>query len=93
MNHESFATRVDTIAMAAGILSGLVAAGAALTAPTGLTAFGIWLGLLDEPWLVRIAPYMDILATASGALSGCCFFVVQLRKRKQTSANAERQFP
>lgn len=94
MNQEIIASRIDAFAMATGVLAGVVAAGAALTTPTGLTAVGIWLGLIEEPWIVRIAPYFDMLATASGAISGCSFFVVQCRKRKRScnkSTNTNNQ--
>lgn len=68
--------------MASGILAGLAAAGSALMTPTGLAAFGVWLGVLDEPLIVIIAPYCDYLATGFGSLSGVSFFYARWRNRR-----------
>lgn len=91
MNHETVASRVDAIAMGTGIIAGLAAAGATLATPSGLTAFGIWLGLVDEPLIVTLAPILDNLATVSGAISGCTYFYAQWRKRKIARHSASRQ--
>jgi len=70
MNHETIAARLENIAMATGIIAGLSAAGATIATPTGLSAFGVWLGLMDEPLIVTAAPILDNLATVSGTISG-----------------------
>jgi hypothetical protein len=88
MNHNTIATRVEHISMATGILAGLSAAGAALAEPTGMDAIGVWLGISDEPLIVRIAPLLGALATVSGTVSGFTYFVAQ-RKRRQTRNNTE----
>jgi len=82
MNHEKLITRVDGIAMATGIIAGLAAAGSALATPTGLTAFGVWLGLIDEPLIVTLAPILDNLATVAGTLSGFTYFFARWQQRK-----------
>lgn len=82
MDHEKLITRVDSIAMATGIVAGLAAAGSALATPTGLTAFGVWLGLIDEPLIVTLAPILDNLATVAGTLSGFTYFVARWQQRK-----------
>lgn len=68
--------------MATGILAGLSAAGAALAEPTGFDALGIWLGITDEPFIVRVAPLLGSLATASGTISGFTYFLAQRKKRQ-----------
>lgn len=82
MNHEIIATRVEHVSMATGILAGLSAAGAVMAEPTGLDALGVWLGITDEPLIIRIAPILGSLATASGTLSGFTYFLAQRRKRQ-----------
>lgn len=81
MNHETVAARVEHISMATGILAGLSAAGAVLAEPTGLDALGVWLGITDEPLIVRMAPILGSLATASGTISGFTYFLAQRQKR------------
>jgi len=88
MNHNTIATRVEHISMATGILAGLSAAGAALAEPTGLDAFGVWLGITDEPLIVKIAPLLGAIATASGTISGFTYFLAQ-RKRRQDRNQTE----
>lgn len=83
MNHETIAARVDAIAMITGILAGLAAAGAALATPTGFTALGIWLGLVDEPLIIKLAPTLDTVATVCGTISGFTFFYSKHKKRNQ----------
>ena len=83
MKHEHVANRVESISMASGILAGLAAAGAYFLEPTGLDAFGVWLGLEDEPWIMSIEPILAGIATATGTLSGFTFFWAQAHKRKQ----------
>lgn len=82
MNHETVAARVEHIAMATGMLAGLSAAAASLATPTGLSAFGVWLGLLDEPLIVTLAPVFGTLATACGTVSGFTYFYAAWKKRQ-----------
>lgn len=82
MNHEVLAARVENISMATGIIAGLSAAGAVLAEPTGLDAFGVWLGVIDEPWIIKATPLLGALATASGTVSGFTYFFAQWRKRQ-----------
>lgn len=91
MDHERIAARIEHVSMATGIVAGLSAAAAAMAEPTGLSAFGVWLGLVDEPLIVRLAPIFGWLATATGTLSGAAYFIAQWQKRrfrKQTAARA-----
>ena len=82
MNHETVAARVEHIAMTTGILAGLSAAGAVLAEPTGLEALSVWLGITDEPLIIKAAPILGSLATASGTVSGFTYFLAQWQKRR-----------
>lgn len=82
MNHDRIATRVEHLSLATGILAGLSAAGAVLAEPTGLDEFGVWLGITDEPLIIKVAPILGSLATASGTLSGFTYFWAQRNKRQ-----------
>ncbi|CAD6880317.1 hypothetical protein [Methylomonas albis] len=83
MNHDVIAARVEHVAMATGIIAGLSAVAATVATPTGLTAFGVWLGLVDEPLIVTVAPILDKLATVCGTISGMTYFYA-IRKKRQT---------
>ncbi|NOV30222.1 hypothetical protein [Methylomonas sp. ZR1] len=87
MNHEVIATRVEHIAMATGIIAGLSAVAATIATPTGLSAFGVWLGLVDEPLIVTVAPILDKLATVCGTISGMTYFYA-VRKKRQTAKHS-----
>jgi len=84
MNHNTIATRVEHISMATGILAGLSAAGAVLAEPTGFDALGVWLGITDEPLIIRVAPLFGSIATASGTISGFTYFFAKRKKRQTT---------
>ncbi|OAI02104.1 hypothetical protein [Methylomonas methanica] len=88
MNHEVVAARVEHIAMATGIIAGLSAAAATIATPTGLTAFGVWLGLVDEPLIVTVAPILDKLATICGTISGMTYFYAVRKKRQMVKQSA-----
>lgn len=68
--------------MATGIVAGISAAAASVATPTGLTAFGVWLGLVDEPFIVTVAPILDKLATVSGVISGITYFFARRKNLK-----------
>ncbi len=94
MNHEQVAARVESISMATGIIAGISALAATVAAPSGLTAFGVWLGLVDEPLIVTLAPVMGSIATATGTLSGATYFLAmrqrrRLKKRSMPSDSAQ----
>ncbi len=82
MNHEALAARVEHVAMATGIIAGISGAAATVATPDGITAFGVWLGLVDEPLIVTLAPIFGTLATASGTISGFTYFYAKWKKRQ-----------
>lgn len=88
MKHEVIASRMEHVAMATGIIAGISAAAASVATPTGLTAFGVWLGLVDEPLIVTVAPILDKLASVSGIISGITYFFA---KRKSLKIEKQRR--
>ena len=80
--HQVLADRVETVSMAAGIASGVAAAAAAVAAPTGLTAAGVWLGLISAPLVVTAAPVIGTVAAATGFVSGGFYFYSKWRRRR-----------
>lgn len=73
-NHKEVADKVETLSMGFGITSGVVATGAILAAPTGLSAMGIALGITSAPLIVTVAPIIGVAATVTGVISGGAYF-------------------
>jgi hypothetical protein len=90
-HHELIANRVEKVSMALGILSGVSAIAAIYVEPTGLDAFGVWLGFTSEPLVITAAPILGFLATVFGMLSGIAYFysLTQQRKASKKKAAAE----
>jgi hypothetical protein len=86
-NHKIFADRVESLSMGLGITSGVVAAGAGLAAPSGLSAIAVALGISSAPLIITAAPIVASVATAAGVLSGGTYFYSRwkLRKSKKVS--------
>lgn len=82
INHQSVADRIETLSMIAGVLAGLSAAGSVLAEPSGLSAFGVWLGLVEQPLIISAAPVLADAATVLGTLSGVAFFWAKWKKRQ-----------
>lgn len=81
MNHKEVADRVETVSMGLGITSGVVAAGAVLAAPTGLSALAVAIGITSAPLIVTVAPVICALATATGVVSGGAYFYSKWKTR------------
>lgn len=90
INHKKVADRIETISMGLGITSGLVAAGATLATPTGLSAIGVALGITSAPLIVTAAPIVGAAATVSGVISGGAYFYSKWKSRK-TKEDGENQ--
>jgi hypothetical protein len=82
VNHKKVADKIETISMGLGITSGLVAAGATLAAPTGLSAIGVALGITSAPLIVTAAPIVGAAATVTGVISGGAYFYSKWKSRK-----------
>ncbi len=81
-NHKEIADKVESVSMGLGIASGVAAAGAALAAPTGLSAVGVALGITSAPLIVTAAPVLGVAATVTGVVSGGAYFYSQWKSRK-----------
>jgi len=82
VNYNEIADKVETVSMGLGITSGVVAAGAALAAPTGLSAVGVALGITSAPLIVTTAPVIAVMATATGVISGGTYFYSKWKSKK-----------
>ena len=91
MHHKDVAEKVEAVSMTVGIISGLVAVGAILAAPKGFRAWGVALGIINEPVIVTVAPVVGMIATATGVISGCAYFYSKwkFRKARAEAARAE----
>lgn len=93
MDHEKLANRVENVSMATGVAAGIAAAGAAVAAPSGLAAVGVWLGIVSPPLIVTAAPILGTLATVTGTVSGATYFYAKWKRRqlrlKQTSPDRQ----
>lgn len=69
------------VSMASGIMAGLAAAGAVWAEPSGWFAVGVWLGLADEPLVISVAPWLGMVATVCGTISGLAFFWAKWQSR------------
>lgn len=86
-SHKVVADRVESISMGLGITSGVVAAGAGLAAPGGVSAVAIALGLSSTPLIITAAPIVASVATAAGVLSGGTYFYSKWKSRKGKQAS------
>jgi|GEM_PF-995826 len=80
--HKDIADKVETVSMGLGIVSGVATAGAAIAAPTGLTAVGVALGITSAPLIVTAAPVIGVAATVTGVVSGGAYFYSMWRGTK-----------
>lgn len=90
MNHKKIADKVETVSMGLGITSGVVAAGAALAVPTGLSAVGVALGITSTPLIVTAAPIIAVVATATGVVSGGAYFYSKWKSKKAKSDSGKK---
>lgn len=81
-NHKKAADKVETVSMGLGITSGVVAAGAALAAPTGLSALGVAVGLTSAPLIVTAAPVLAVASTVVGVISGGAYFYSKWKTKR-----------
>lgn len=82
-NHEKIAAKIEDVSMATTVIAGVAAAGAAIAAPTGLTAVGVWLGITSAPIIVTAAPILGTIATVAGTVSGGTYFYSKWKKRQK----------
>lgn len=78
-NHKEVAEGIETLSMGLGITAGVTAAGAAIAAPTGLSAVGLALGIWSAPLIVAAVPVIAAAATTVGVISGGAYFYSKWR--------------
>lgn len=78
-NHKAVANGIETVSMGLGITAGVAAAGAALAAPTGISAAAVAVGLSSAPLIVAAAPVIAAAATTAGVVSGGAYFYSKWR--------------
>ncbi|MGX4640465.1 hypothetical protein [Massilia sp. SYSU DXS3249] len=88
-NHKEVADGIETVSMGLGITAGVTAAGAAIAAPTGLSAVGVALGVTSAPLIVTAAPVIAAAATTVGVVSGGAYFYSKWRS-KNTDESKEK---
>lgn len=82
--HEKIAKRAEDISMSATVVSAVISVGANLLEPTGLSALGVTLGILDEPLIVTAAPIVSNVATVTGVISGCAYFYSKWKNKRDS---------
>lgn len=88
--HAVVANNVENVSMGLSITAGIVAAGASLAAPTGLSAVGVALGITSAPLIVAAAPVVATAATAVGLVSGTAYFYSKWKSRTKKKGAVER---
>lgn len=83
INHKEVSDKVETVSMGLGITSGIVAAGASLAAPTGLSAAAVAIGITSAPIIVAAAPLITAAATTTGVISGGFYFYSKWKSRRE----------
>lgn len=81
-NHKDVADKIETVSMGLGITSGLVAVGAVMAAPTGLSALGVAIGITSAPLIVAAAPVIAVASTVVGVISGGAYFYSKWQTKK-----------
>lgn len=80
--HAKLAEVSGDIAKGTRVIAGVAAAGAAVAAPTGLTAVGVALGLTSAPLIVTAAPILIGIATAAATVSAAAHLYSKFRRRQ-----------
>lgn len=87
-HHEQISDHADSITKATKVAAGVAIAGAAIAAPTGLTAVGVAIGIVSAPLIVTAAPILASAAGVAVTISAGASLYSKIR-RKQQKAKAE----
>lgn len=90
VGHQKVAGKLEAVSMGLSVTSGVVAVGATLAAPTGLSAIGVVLGLVSAPLIVTAAPIVGVAATVTGVVSGGAYFYSKWKSRKSKRASGNK---
>lgn len=72
--HSKRAKRAEDVSMTMTAVSAIVGTGAAIAAPTGLSAIGVAIGITSTPLIVTAAPIIATVATVTGVVSSGAYF-------------------
>ena len=81
-NHEKISDHADYAAKATRVAAGIAVAGAAVAAPTGLTAVGVAIGVVSAPAIVTAAPILVGVAGTAFTISAGASLYSKLRNKK-----------
>ncbi|MDP3204963.1 MAG: hypothetical protein Q8M80_12925 [Hydrogenophaga sp.] len=81
-SHEEIADHADTVAKATRVAAAVAVTGAAVAAPTGLTAVGVALGVVSAPILTTAAPVLLLIAGGALTISAAASLYSKSRRRK-----------
>ncbi len=86
--HREIADGADTVAKATKVAAGIAIAGAAVSAPTGLAAVGVALGMVSAPLVVTAAPFLASVAGVAITVSAGASLYSKFRSRKEQMEGA-----
>lgn len=81
-SHEEIADHADTVAKATRVAAAVAVTGAAIAAPTGLTAVGVALGVFSAPIITTVAPVLLVIAGGALTISAAASLYSKSRRRK-----------
>lgn len=80
--HETIGEVADTAAKATRVVATVAVAGAAIAAPTGLTAVGVAIGVVSAPAIVTAAPILVGVAAGAAAISAAFSLYSKFKRRR-----------
>ena len=86
--HREIADGADTVAKASKVAAGIAVAGAAVSAPTGLAAVGVALGVVSTPLVVTAAPILANVAGVAITISAGASLYSKFRSRMESKEGA-----
>lgn len=80
--HAQISDQADTAAKASRVVAAVAVAGAAVAAPTGLSAVGVAIGVFSTPVIVSAAPVLVAVAGGAAAISAAASLYSKARRKK-----------
>jgi hypothetical protein len=88
-NHAEIAEHVDTAAKATRVVAALATVGATVSAPTGLSAIGVAIGVVSPPVIVTAVPILLAVAGGTSAMSAAASLYSKSRRKKSKNKLAK----
>lgn len=82
-NRDRVADHADTVAKAGKLIAAATVAGASVSAPTGLTALGVTIGVVSAPAIVTAAPVIVSIVGGMMLFSAAASLYKKARKKRQ----------